>query len=61
MWQLSFVDLVTKSITNIVFHFFFSKRLVLTLTEIIIFQSEPEKQDKYEISEKKYKTVQILI
>ena len=53
MWQLSFVHLVTKSITDIVFHFSFFKRLVLTLTEVIIFQSESEKQDKYEIPEKK--------
>ena len=34
--------------------------MVITLTEDIIIQSKPEKQDKNQISEKKFETFQIL-
>ena len=55
MWQLSVVHLATRFITDIVFQFSSSKNLVFTLKEDIITQLGTEKQDKNQISEKKFK------
>ena len=49
--------LTTKSITNIVFYISSLKRLVLTLTEDIITGTETEKQDKIQISVKKFRNL----
>ena len=52
MWQLSLVHLATEAKADIVFTSSFQSKLVLTWTEEIIVQSEPEKQDKNQISDK---------
>ena len=54
-WQVSVVHLGTKSgQTHSLFILLYKIKLVLTLTEDIIIQSEPEKQDENQISEKKF-------
>ena len=54
-WQLPVVNLATKSTTDqtLSFNFFTTNKLVLTVTENIFIQSELEKQDKNQISEKR--------
>ena len=51
MWQLSIVHLATNNNTHCLLILLFEK-LVLALIEDIVIQSEPEKQDKNQISEK---------
>ena len=48
------VHLATKSIERMSFNSLLQTKLVLTMTEDIIIQSEPEKQDKNQILQKKF-------
>ena len=52
--HIAIVHLATKTITRILLILLFKLNLVLTLTEDIIIQSEPEKQIENQISEKKF-------